>query len=172
MDQERVEEICRLIRGGSRAEELEGPDLDIKRWPLRLGQTTPAVDNRKLSRVVSEYAVCFANANGGTLLFGIQPRLTGSDAIQGCTNYDIDRMKAEIFEGTRPSITADIREFAVQEGILLAVQITASPVVHALSDGKRLPGDRQSWWLHRWHHASQHPHPRAQAPQPTSRPGV
>ncbi len=57
------------------ADDLEGQDLDFKRWP----------DNPRdaLKQVVS-MAVCMANGGGGSVVFGVADRVTGrKNAILG-----------------------------------------------------------------------------------------
>ena len=137
MDRARLDQICQRLRDGERAEQLEGPDLEFKRWPLKRGEPQLRVEHEKVRSWLREYAVCFANADGGALILGIDPGRAGAEALEGCVGYDLDRMRAETFDGTAPPITADISEYHTPGATLLVVSVPKSPRVHATTDGRR-----------------------------------
>lgn len=126
------------IRGGSTAEEVESGTLEIKPWPGRSVNGRFLVDRERLSGWLREYAVCFANARGGILLFGVKEGVRGPAAIVGCQSYDMEEMKRMVFEGTIPGIIVDVEELRMPEGVVLAVRVPKSPSVHATSSGRRL----------------------------------
>jgi ATP-dependent DNA helicase RecG len=77
------EEILALLDrlDQSSADALESHQLEFKRWQ----------DPRASMSEAIEAAVCFANADGGVLIFGVRDRVTGRcHAITGCTGYDVD----------------------------------------------------------------------------------
>ena len=104
------------------ADDLESEHLDFKPW-TDAGQTL---------RIAKEYAVCFANADGGAVIFGVADRTKGrTEAIHGIGSYSLDVLRRGIYDGTVPSIVVDIEELVVPEGTgrLLVVRVPkgASP---------------------------------------------
>ena len=72
------------------ADDLETDHLDFKPW----------TDPKKDMRVAVEYAVCFANADGGAIVFGVADRVRGrTAAIHGARSYDLDVWRRGIFDG-------------------------------------------------------------------------
>jgi ATP-dependent DNA helicase RecG len=89
------------------ADELESQFLDFKPWQ------GPKED----LKVACEYAVCFANASGGVVVFGVADKTRGrSLAIHGAKGYDLDVFRRGIFDGTNPGIDAEVLELMVPEG--------------------------------------------------------
>ncbi len=95
------------------ADDLESETLDFKRWE----------DAKKSLAAAVEAAVCFANAEGGVIVFGGRER-----TITGCERYDLDVWRRGIYERTRPNLTVDISELHVPEGTLLIVRVPRGPV--------------------------------------------
>lgn len=63
------------------ADALESQWLDFKPWQ----------DAKSDLKVACEYAACFANAEGGTLVFGVSDKVIGRErAIQGARGFDLD----------------------------------------------------------------------------------
>ena len=64
-----------------------------------------------------EYAVCFANAQGGVDRLRRGRRIRGrAAAIHGARGYDLDVWRRGIFDSTRPNLTVEVEELAVAEG--------------------------------------------------------
>lgn len=100
------------------ADALESETLDFKPW------TDPKDD----LKVAVEYAVCFANADGGVVLFGVDDKKLGREnAIHGAKGYDLERWRRDIFDSTRPNLNVEVFELAVPEGTgkLLGVRVAA-----------------------------------------------
>ena len=100
------------------ADDLESPHLEFKPW-------TNAKDDM---RVAVEYAVCFANAEGGVIAFGVADKTRGrAAAIHGAKGYDLDVWRRGIFDATRPHLPVEVSELAVPEGTgrLLLVRVPA-----------------------------------------------
>lgn len=77
-------------------------------------------------KVAIEYAVCFSNADGGVVVFGVSDKTLGrSNAIHGVKAYTLDTWRRGIFDGTTPHIHAEVEELTVPEGTgqLLIVRI-------------------------------------------------
>ncbi len=93
---------------GKCADDLETYWLDFK--PFQ-----DAKDDRK---VASEYAVCFANADGGVVVFGVADRERGgrSKAIHGSGKVNLNQWQRDIYQSTTPHITVEVSELVVPEG--------------------------------------------------------
>ena len=100
------------------ADALESDVLDFKRWQGAKTSMKEAV----------EMAACFANADGGIIVFGVRDRVVGRrQALIGCTGYDLDTWQRAIYDGTRPNLTVEIEELPVPEGNLLLVRVPRGP---------------------------------------------
>lgn len=89
------------------ADALESQWLDFKPWESAKEATKAAI----------EYAVCFANAQGGAVVFGVNDKVLGrTAAIQGVRGVDADLMRRNIFDGTRPALSVSVSLLAVPEG--------------------------------------------------------
>lgn len=105
------------------ADDLESQFLDFKPWQ------GPKED----LKLACEYAACFANAAGGVLVFGVADKVRGrAQAIQGARSYDLDLFRRGIFNGTTPSIDAEVEEIDVPEG-------TGKVLVMRVPEGGRKP---------------------------------
>jgi ATP-dependent DNA helicase RecG len=114
-----TEILAALDRLGSEmADDVESLYLEFKPW-------TSAKDDM---RIAVEYAVCFANADGGVIVFGVADRTRGrTAAIHGARGYDLDVWRRGIFDTTRPHLAVEVRELTVPEGSgkLLVVSVPA-----------------------------------------------
>lgn len=102
------------------ADDLESQHLDFKPWQ------GPKED----LKLACEYAVCFANAEGGVVVFGVADKLRGrAQAIHGARGYDLDVFRRGIFNDTRPGVAAEVTELDVPEGTgkLLVMRVQAGP---------------------------------------------
>jgi len=89
------------------ADDLESNTIDFKPW------TSPKDD----MRVAIEYASCFANADGGAIIFGVADRTVGrAAAIHGAKGYDLDVWRRGVFDATRPNLMVSVDELNVPEG--------------------------------------------------------
>jgi ATP-dependent DNA helicase RecG len=88
--------------------------------------------------MLNEYAVCFANQNGGTLVLGVDDKVKGREkAITGCSGYNVHEMKSRIYEATDPKILVDIEELRIEDiGVtILLVHIAKGIGIHTTTDG-------------------------------------
>lgn len=100
------------------ADQLESEVLDFKRW----------LDAKKSLAEAVKMAVCFANAEGGVVVFGVKDDVRGRQrAITGCSRYDLDTWRRGIYEGTMPNLTVDVSELAEPEGTLILVRVPKGP---------------------------------------------
>jgi len=127
-----VEKTLEKIRNGATAASLESEILDFKSFPRKTGGLT---DRNKLSKFLVEYAVSFANEQGGALVLGVENKIKGSPAFTGCSNYATEEMKKDVYNKTHPSLIVDIIEMKTEETALLVMFVPKSPVDHSTSGG-------------------------------------
>ncbi len=100
------------------ADDLETECLDFKRWRGVKESMTEAV----------EMAVCFANAQGGMIVFGVNDSVRGRNKAVGCCDrYDLDEWLRGIYDRTRPNLTVEVSELPVPEGNLILVRVPKGP---------------------------------------------
>lgn len=89
------------------AGELESKWLDFKKWE----------DQKASRRLAVEMAVCFANAEGGVVVFGVDDKLVGkAGAIHGTEEVNEDDWRKSVYDGTRLGIDVEVSQVAVNEG--------------------------------------------------------
>ena len=111
-----IQRLLDELDSGKVADDLESQWLDFKLWHETKGDM----------RVAREYAVSFANADGGVVVFGVDDKAAGRvNAIRGCGKVDIDIWRKAIYDATRPHIDADVHFIDVPEGTghLLVVRV-------------------------------------------------
>jgi len=111
-----IQRLLDELDSGKVADDLESQWLDFKLWHETKGDM----------RVAREYAVSFANADGGVVVFGVDDKAAGRvNAIRGCGKVDIDIWRKAIYDATRPHIDADVHLVDVPEGTgnLLVVRV-------------------------------------------------
>lgn len=102
------------------ADALESQWLEFKPW----------VDAKQSRREAAEYTACFANADGGVVVFGVADRVRGrATAIHGAEGYDLNIWRRDIFKGVTPNLAVEVEEIAVPEGTgkLLMVRVPKGP---------------------------------------------
>lgn len=98
------------------ADDIETKFLEFKPWNGPKASMKEAI----------EYAVCFANAEGGVIVFGVADGKCGRDkVIHGAENYNLDVWRRGVFEATHPHLNVEVSEIDVSEGTgkLLIVRI-------------------------------------------------
>ncbi len=101
------------------ADALESQDLDFKEWD--------SSSMNKAVRTVTDWAVCMANAGGGTVVFGVADKVAGrASALVGVPpEVDVNRLKLAVYDSTDPKLTPVFEELSVPEGTgrLVVMQI-------------------------------------------------
>lgn len=113
----------------TKACDFESETLEFKEWVER---------KKELYQKITEYAVCFANQKGGTLVLGVHNKRIGRDrAIKGCSKYDILEMKSRVYDATDPKITIDVEEMLVEDlgAMILLIHIPQGLGLHTTTDG-------------------------------------
>ncbi len=98
------------------ADDLETANLDFKPWN----------NPKDEMKIALEYAVCFANSEGGVVVFGVSDRILGrAKAIHGARGYNLDVWRRGVFDSTRPHLNVEVEELSVPEGTghILVVRI-------------------------------------------------
>jgi len=107
-----AEELFELIAQG------EGQRLEFKRG-------IPSIKN------LASTVICFANAEGGKILLGVDKQ----GQIVGCSQYNIPDLVSGVYRSTEPPITIEIEEVATPQGMVLAIHVPRSPLIHATTGG-------------------------------------
>jgi len=101
------------------ADDLESQDLDFKEWKFR--------SIRDALAMVVEMAVCMANGDGGTVVFGVADRVKGRNlALTGVpVEIDANRLMRAVYDATDPKLTPRFEELRIPEGTgrLLLMQV-------------------------------------------------
>lgn len=108
-----LEETLRLVGAARPAAEFEAQDLDFK----QTGR-----DARQTLELLADAAVCFANAQGGTIVLGVNDKATGrADALVGVdASLTVDVIRKGIFDRTRPNLTVSAWEH-LEDGVRLVI---------------------------------------------------
>lgn len=105
------------LDAGKCADDLESYWLDFK----------PFNDPKDDKKVAYEYAVCFANADGGVVVFGVADKERGgrASAIHGSGSVDPAQWERDIYSSTVPHLRVTVAELPVAEGTgrLLVVRV-------------------------------------------------
>ncbi|MCI0572100.1 MAG: putative DNA binding domain-containing protein [Myxococcaceae bacterium] len=80
-------------------------------------------------------AVCFANANGGALIVGVDDKLGGVEALVG-TDLDPDLVRRRIYELTEPPLFVEADIQVVERKQLLLLYVPQGIEVHADKKGR------------------------------------
>ena len=133
-----AEQIRELLKQLDRrkASELESETLELKEWSAEWDSSEAG--KKKFYRILAEYAVCFANHRGGTLVLGVKDRVQGyKRAITGCGVYNLNEIRMRIYEMTDPKILVEVEELPIDElGIrLLLIHFPSGIGVHTTTDG-------------------------------------
>jgi ATP-dependent DNA helicase RecG len=108
-----LEAVLARIGIGGPAREFESQHLDFKR---------PAETIKSTLAGLADAAVCFANAEGGTLVLGIDDKASSrAGALVGSEpGYTVDLVRKGIYDRTAPPMTVSAREH-LEEGVRLVI---------------------------------------------------
>lgn len=121
-----VEAALERILAGARPSEVESYTLDFKQEARSVSET---------DKLLRDAAVCFANADGGTVVVGIDDDVGGPAAFIG-TSIDAQGTQRRIYELTTPSILVRCEELAFHGVRLLLVSVPQSFEIHADPQGR------------------------------------
>jgi ATP-dependent DNA helicase RecG len=124
-----VQEVLRLLGVSGPAASFETQTLEFKQ---------PANDVRKTLEILADAAVCLANANGGTIVLGVDDRATKRvESLVGVEpGISIDVVRKGIFDRTRPNLTVSASEH-IEDGVRLII-ITVLEGIELYANAKGL----------------------------------
>jgi ATP-dependent DNA helicase RecG len=120
--------VLRRVASPQPASFLESQILDFK-------QTKPS--DRETLALLADAAVCFANADGGTIILGINDKATTRpQAFVGVgPEYTIEVVRRGIFDRTTPSLTTIATEVEAEGKRLIVIGVPAGLLPHSNSAG-------------------------------------
>ena len=138
MDWKEIEgKLDKVYDGYKTGEKIEGQFLDVKRCPKKIKQ---------LINLCRHYAVCFANAEGGSLVLGVEDKIIGPKAFTGCPDFETWTIVKSVREGTKPSVSIEVIYHDYKDVDLIEMKVRPGPYEagHSLTDGsqtKRIGAD-------------------------------
>lgn len=117
-------ELEAILRGKT-ASKCESDILDFK-------QTKPNFMDTCID--LAEAAVCFANAEGGSIILGVADHGSGPDAFVGCA-LDASALSSQIHQLTNPHLLVEVRELRFAARRLLEVVVPEGRDVHSTTEG-------------------------------------
>jgi ATP-dependent DNA helicase RecG len=119
--------LPRLGKGVS-AEALEGQQLDFK---------APARSPKETLKTLADAAVCFANADGGRIVLGVDDKATDRrTALVGVpTDYTAELIRKGVFDRTSPPLTLAVNERLEDGSRLLVIDVPPGVAPHSNSAG-------------------------------------
>jgi ATP-dependent DNA helicase RecG len=127
-----VSEAIQAVARGAIPRDLETQTLDFKQ---------PKESKKETLRMLVEAALCFANADGGSVVLGVSDRKQGSSAFVG-TEITRDEAQRQIYDSTRPALLVDARSLSVERDggrvMLLEVRVPQSLEIHSDTSGRAL----------------------------------
>jgi ATP-dependent DNA helicase RecG len=125
-----IREALEAIRDGAIPRELETQTLDFKQ---------PKASKSETLGMLVKAALCFANAEGGSVVLGVADREVGPTAFVG-TDITGDEAQRQIYDSTRPPLLVDVRPVGVQGDddrvTLLEIRVPRSLEIHSDSGGR------------------------------------
>lgn len=125
MDAEVTEGLAR-IAAGARPAEVESETLDCKQEPRTPGE---------VDKILTDAAICFANARGGHILVGLDDDQSGTAAFVG-TALDPPTVQRRIYELTKPALLVAVTTVSHNGTTLLVISVPQSFEIHADTQGR------------------------------------
>lgn len=105
----------------------ESQTVEFKSWVKASGF-------REVINLAVDELIAFANADGGTVYFGVEDDGT----VTGCTKYDTQQIIEAIYDKTRPSLFTKIDVIKHPDGDILAIHVKHDGITYASTNGKCL----------------------------------
>lgn len=112
--------LAAIWSGASTGDSTESDQLDFKREQKSVRDTQ--ID-------VADAAVCFANADGGVVVLGVEDKQAGPEAFSG-TSLDAAALRRKVYDVTEPPLDVDVQEIVLQGARVLAVHVRQGIDVH------------------------------------------
>lgn len=124
--QDELVTALRQFRRGTRARKLESQTLDFKA-PSRTATETFAN--------LTDAAVCFTNAAGGTIVLGVVDDVPGPEAIVG-TDLSASAVRRTIHERTSPGLDVTVDDVVIDGHTLLVITVPEGLEVYGTAKGR------------------------------------
>lgn len=121
-----VEQALQAIVDGARPKDLESNHLDFEEEARSESET---------EKVLRDSAICFANADGGDIVVGVDDDARGLDALVG-TELDAQHVQRRIYELTVPALLVTSDEVTFAGVRLLVLSVPRSFDIHADQQGR------------------------------------
>jgi ATP-dependent DNA helicase RecG len=94
-------------------------------------------DTKGTLALLADAAVCFANADGGTIVFGVNDKATTRpQALVGLdAGYTVDIVRRGIFDRTSPNLTTFAYEIQESDARIIVIEVPAGVMPHSNSSG-------------------------------------
>jgi ATP-dependent DNA helicase RecG len=96
---------------------------------------TVAFIARPQAHLLAETMVAFANADGGTILLGVNEQGLVVDYLM---DEDVEGQLVQAMVMCRPPVVTEWEQCELPDGVIVALKIARSPELHALADGRVL----------------------------------
>ena len=125
--QEKIRSLL-LLLDEQIADELESENVDFKECPTEA----------KLRELAKEMAICFGNASGGTVVFGVRDRVLGCDkAIVGIDFApDLEALNASLYDSIDPKLPVQFEWLMYKAYRLLLMHVYPSMPPYTTTSGK------------------------------------
>lgn len=123
-----LDDILPRLGKGVSAGELEGQQLDFK---------VPARSVKETLKVLADAAVCFANADGGRIVLGVDDKASnrGAALVGVPADYSVELIRKGIFDRTAPPLTLAVNERLEAGSRLLVIDVPPGVAPHSNSAG-------------------------------------
>jgi ATP-dependent DNA helicase RecG len=121
-----LDELLTRVESGAPPSALETDELDFK---------APRDGSTSSMKLLAEATVCFANANGGTIVVGVEDQARSRSQIIGTAIDHLD-LQRYIYTNTSPRLTVDVREVERDGVRLLVIEVPRGVEVHATASGR------------------------------------
>ncbi len=123
-----LDEILSKLGDGVSAGDLESQQLDFKE---------PARSPKETFKLVADAAVCFANADGGRIVLGVNDKAKDRDkALVGVVaDYTPELIRRAVFERTAPPLTLVVNEHLEDGRRLLVIDVPPGVAPHSNAAG-------------------------------------
>ncbi|HWB70331.1 MAG TPA: ATP-binding protein, partial [Solirubrobacterales bacterium] len=123
-----LDEVFAKLGDGISASDLEGQQLDFKQ---------PAKSPKETLGILADAAVCFANADGGRIVLGVNDKAkTRAKALVGApAGYTPDLIRRGVFDRTAPPLTLVVSERLEDGNRLLVIDVPPGVAPHSNSAG-------------------------------------
>lgn len=132
-----VDNLITGVLAGGRADSYEGEVLDCKEDPSRRGSGGALVEGEAksddLAKTVADAVACFANADGGIVVVGVDDRATGDQAFIG-TPCDAAWLQNRVRQLVATEV--QVAEVIVAASRLVTVRVEPSPIPVTDRSGK------------------------------------